>query len=280
MKLRGTVQFIRRHWILFAFAFFLICFLSIPHMLERLFIYYPAPDVQTDPGSVGLGYQDIFFITEDKVRLHGWFIPCNDAARTLMIFHGNAGNIGDRVEWIEMLHSLNVHLFIFDYRGYGKSEGKPFEEGLYRDARAAWQWWKRERQSRGEKLILMGESLGGAVAVNLAGSVSPDGLVIQSTFTSGRDMAATSLLLRLLFPFAGVHFDSAKTIGRVLCPKLFIHGMRDEIIPFHLGKTLYDLAPPPKSFYPVPKAGHNDLPWVSTKEYLQQLALFISGIQN
>ena len=105
----------------------------MPHMLERLFIYYPTREITTDPGAVGLDYQDVFFDTEDKVRLHGWFVPGKGASCTILICHGKAGNIGHRVEWIEMLHSLGVHVFIFDYRGYGKSEGKPYEEGLYRD---------------------------------------------------------------------------------------------------------------------------------------------------
>lgn len=249
-----------------------------PHRLERLLIYYPTRQVTDNPGSIGLGYQDIYPVTEDGVRLHGWFVPCEGASCTLLIFHGNAGNIGDRLFWIELLHALNVHVLIIDYRGYGKSEGSPFEEGLYRDARAAYSWWAGERKPRDEKLILVGESLGGAVAVHLAASVSPDGLILQSTFTSARDMAKTLFPIGLLQPLANVHFDSAKSIIKVTCPKLVIHGVQDEIIPFRLGKRLYEIAPPPKSFYAVPGAAHNDLIWIAGTEYSRQLKLFLSGI--
>ena len=100
---------------------------------------------------VGLHYQDIFLVTEDKVRLHGWFVPHPKSRSTLLVFHGNAGNISHRVHWIKMLHEAAGHVLMIDYRGYGKSEGQPFEEGLYRDARAAYEWWTRERSSLGRK---------------------------------------------------------------------------------------------------------------------------------
>jgi fermentation-respiration switch protein FrsA (DUF1100 family) len=217
-------------------------------------------------------------ITEDNVQLHGWFVPCDGARRTILIFHGNAGNIGDRLYYIEVMHRLDVHVFLIDYRGYGNSEGKPSEEGLYRDALAAYEWWAKERQPGGEKLILFGESLGGAVAVNLAAKVAPAGLILQSTFSSAKDMAKSNIILRMLFPLAHVRFDSVKEIAQVKCPKLIIHGTRDEIVPFRLGKSLYEQAPQPKSFYAVQGAGHNDLPWVAGAEFGLQLKKFLSGI--
>jgi len=277
---RAAGQFLIKHWILVAFLIFIGGFAMTPHRIERLLVYYPTRQIRENPGTVGLDYQDIYLVTDDHVRLHGWFIPYEAAGCTLLVFHGNGGNIGDRVEWIEMLHRLGVNVFIIDYRGYGKSEGDPFEEGLYRDARAAWQWWKHERQSRGEKLILFGESLGGAVAIHLAGSVSPAGLIVQSTFTSAWDMAKTMMPIGLLQPLINVHFDSAKAMAQVRCPKLIIHGTQDEIVPFRLGRRLFEQAPDPKAFYSVPNAGHNDLPWVAGEEYSRRLRMFISGIQG
>jgi fermentation-respiration switch protein FrsA (DUF1100 family) len=273
-----TGRFLLRHWVIVAFLIFVIGFVMTPHSLERLFIYFPTRQIREDPGKLGLNYRDVSLVTEDKLKLHGWFVPSEGARGTLLIFHGNAGNIGDRLEWIEMLHQLDVNVFIIDYRGYGKSEGKPFEEGLYRDARAAYKWWEKERSASGEKLILLGESLGGAVAVNLAARIAPSGLILQSTFTSAEDMAKTIGPLGFLFPLANVQFNSAKEITRIACPKLIIHGNRDEIVPFRLGKNLYDLAPQPKSFYAVPEANHNDLPWIAGAEYLYRLKTFISGI--
>jgi uncharacterized protein len=271
--------FLRRHWVLELFLVFAIGFLMIPHSLERLFVYYPSRQIREDPGTIGLSYQDISLITEDGVRLHGWFIPCEGARRTVLIFHGNAGNIGDRLFYVEIFHQLDAHVFMVDYRGYGKSEGKPFEEGLYRDARTAYRWWAKERQPAGERLILFGESLGGAVAVNLAARVAPAGLILQSTFTSAKDMAKTSFLLRLLFPLANVRFDSANDIARIACPKLIIHGKRDDMVPYRFGESLYKQMTPPKTFYAVPEAGHNDLLWIAGEEYGRQLKTFLSGIR-
>jgi uncharacterized protein len=258
----------------------ILVFIMTSHRLERMFVYYPSTQLNGNPGNIGLLYQDVRLVTEDRLNLHGWFIPCEGAHITLLIFHGNAGNIGDRLSWIEMLHGLNVNVLIFDYRGYGKSEGQPFEEGLYRDARAAWEWWAQERQPGGEKLILVGESLGGAVAVNLAARVAPAGLIVQSTFTSARDIAKTMLPLGLLLPVTGVRFDSVKEIALVGCPKLIIHGTQDEIIPFRLGKILYEAAPSPKSFYSVSGAGHNDLLWVAGAEYSRRVQLFLSTLSS
>jgi fermentation-respiration switch protein FrsA (DUF1100 family) len=275
---RRIGKFLLKRWLLIGILVFAIGIVMTPHKLEQLFVYYPTRQIRANPGLVGLDYQDIYLITDDQVKIHGWFIPCEGASRIFLIFHGNGGNIGDRVPWIEMLHTLGVHILIIDYRGYGRSEGKPFEEGLYRDARAAHAWWERERKSRGEKLILFGESLGGAVAAHLGASVSPSGLILQSTFTSARDMAKTMFPLGLLLPLANVHFDSARAIAGVTCPKLIIHGTRDEIVPFRLGKELFELSPAPKAFYAVPGAGHNDLPWIAGAEYLRQLKEFLSRI--
>jgi uncharacterized protein len=271
---------IGQHWILAGFVIFAVGFAMMPHALERLFVYYPSRQLSADPGNVGLDFQDIAVVAEDNVKLHGWFVRSEGASRTIMIFHGNGGNIGDRVSWVRLLHDLGVHVFIFDYRGYGKSEGKPFEEGLYRDARAVYNWWVRERRPRGERLIIFGESLGGAVAVHLAARVPAAGLILQSTFTSARDMAKTMFPIGLLLPLTGVRFDSEKEIARVACPKLMIHGTRDEIVPFRLGNRLHDVAPHPKLFYPVPEAGHNDLVWVAGAEYSRHMRAFLSSIQE
>jgi uncharacterized protein len=267
-----------RYGIFFAFVLIVTGITMTPHRLERMFIYYPERPLNENPGDAGLAYQNLTLVTEDHVKLHGWFVPSEGARSTLLIFHGNAGNIGHRVSWIAQLHRLNVNVLIFDYRGFGNSEGEPFEEGLYRDARAAYEWWAGERQPRGDRLILIGESLGGAVAVNLAARISPAGLVLQSTFTSARDMAKTMMPLGLLLPLTGVRYDSEKQIARVACPKLVIHGVRDEIVPFRLGKALYEAAPPPKFFYSIPEAGHNDLLWEAGPEYSRRLQSFLSGL--
>jgi len=227
---------------------------------------------------IGLPYQDLALTTEDSINLHGWFIPVPEADKTIMIFHGNAGNISHRLEWIDQLHALGANILIIDYRGYGKSEGNPYEEGLYCDARAAYKRWHEHRDSPEEKLILLGESLGSSVAIDLAEKITPAGLIVQSAFTNARDMARQFFPLGLLQPLLGIHFDSATKIKAVACPKLFIHGNKDEIVPYSLGRALYELAPPPKSFYEVEGAGHNDLIWAGGSEYIKRIQGFLSQL--
>ncbi len=277
---RRSFGFARRHWPLTALLVLTAAIFMIPHRIERFFVYYPSKDVIANPSQMGLDYQDVALFTEDHVRLHGWFVPSTGARRTLLIFHGNAGNISHRLEWIRLLHDLNCHVFMIDYRGYGKSEGSPFEDGLYLDARAAYEWWAKERGSSGEQLVVMGESLGGCVAVDLASRTDPAALVLQSTFSSAREMARTLFPLGLLQPLTGIRFDSLSKIGKVRCPILVIHGDRDEIVPFRLGMNLYDAAPSPKDFYEVPGAGHNDLVWVAGPDYSRRLREFLSRLPS
>jgi hypothetical protein len=239
--------------------------------LERMFVYFPTRPLGWDPSAVGLDFLDIHPVTRDGIRLHGWFVPKPGARHTFLIFHGNGGNISHRVEWIRMLHSLEAHVVIIDYRGYGRSEGKPSEAGLYLDALAAHDWWAKERAADQSKLVLVGESLGGAVAVDLASKVPVDGLVLQSTFGTAWDMAKRMFPLGLLQPLTGVRFDSVSKIGKIRCPKLFIHGNRDDIVPMALGRKLFDASPPPKEFYEVPGANHNDLLLLVGPEYLTRL---------
>ena len=276
-RMKQAVRFGLRHWLLTSTVAGIILLAMTTNVLERMFIYFPERALETDPSRIGLLYQDIHATAQDGVVIHGWFIPRPGAPHTFLILHGNAGNISHRLGWIQMLRSLNAHIMIIDYRGYGRSEGKPFEQGLYLDALAAYDWWRKERAADKSKIILIGESLGGAVAIDLAARVPIDGIVLQSTFTSAREMAKTMIPIGLLQPLMGIRFDSAAKIHKIRCPKLVIHGNRDDIVPFRLGRKLYELAPPPKTFYEVQGASHNDLLLIAGTEYLKQLQDFLSN---
>jgi fermentation-respiration switch protein FrsA (DUF1100 family) len=277
--LKAVGRFALRHWPTTVLVGGILLLAMTTNILERFFVYYPMKEIVADPSHIGLPFEDVRAVAGDGVKVHGWFVPRPGAPFTFLIFHGNAGNISHRLGWIQLLHSLGAHVMIIDYRGYGLSEGKPFEKGLYLDALAAYTWWSQERAEDHSRLILVGESLGGAVAVDLASRVRVDGIVLQSTFTSAWDIAKTIIPIGLLQPLTGVRFDSAAKIRTVTCPKLFIHGSRDEIVPFRLGRRLYELAPPPKQFYEVSGAGHNDLILVAGGGYSEHLRTFMSTIR-
>jgi fermentation-respiration switch protein FrsA (DUF1100 family) len=192
----------------------------------------------------------------------------------LLWFHGNAGNLSHRTQLMFLLADTPARVFIMDYRGYGRSEGKPSEEGLYLDARAAWQYLVGERRVSPDRIVLFGKSLGGAVAVDLATEVDPAGVIIQSSFTSVPDMAARH------FPFVPkalirTKMDSLSKIPDVTAPKLFIHSTADEVAPFELGRRLYEAAPEPKRFHQVDGAAHNDTWAVGGRGYFAAIRDFV-----
>jgi fermentation-respiration switch protein FrsA (DUF1100 family) len=248
-------------------------------LFEDSFIYFPAkypegvwerdePRLARD-GEIVARVEDVQLTAADGVRLHGWFCtpqvgrPAVGGAlepvktdRTLLFLHGNAGNISHRYDIIDGLVQLPVNVFIIDYRGYGKSEGRPSEQGLYADARAAWDYLTNARGIPATRIVIFGESLGGAVAIDLASKVQACGLIVQSSFTSIADMAAVVMPLAPRFMIR-TKMDSLSKIAHVSCPKLFIHSEADDIIPYKLGRRLFDAAQAPKQFYDVKNAPHN-----------------------
>jgi fermentation-respiration switch protein FrsA (DUF1100 family) len=228
-------------------------------MLNSL-LYFPSRAFYATPADAGLAYEDAPFPADDGTRLHGWWIPASrtPAAAHVLLCHGNAGNIGDRVLHARLLADAGLDVFLFDYRGYGKSDGTPDEEGTYRDARAARQAMLARPTVDAGRLVYLGESIGGAVALALALQAPPRGLVLQSAFTSVRDMG------RLHYPFipSAVVPDAYPNLRRIAAlesPLLVIHGDRDEIVPVAHGRALFEAAPPPKRIEIVRGAGHNDL---------------------
>jgi pimeloyl-ACP methyl ester carboxylesterase len=272
--------------------------IGIMMAFEDRLIYFPSKypegywEVENIPARAGefvAKIEDCNFEASDGVRLHGWYctphrksdgsvVPV-PAEMTLLWFHGNAGNISYRYEMIQAMMQLGVRVFIIDYRGYGKSEGKPTEQGLYLDARAAWDYLVDERKVAPTGIIIFGKSLGGAPAVDLATQVDPAGLIVQSSFTSAADMAAVVLPF---LPAAFLHtkMDSLGKITRVRCPKLFIHSQADEVVPYELGRRLYEAAPEPKQFYEVKGASHNSIYVVGGRPYLDALQSFIESCKE
>ena len=244
--------------------------------VERHNLYFPMKELEGDPGLIGLPFEEAYFETSDNVRLYGWFLPASGAKYTVIFCHGNAGNISHRLEKIAILHNLGLSVFIFDYRGYGKSEGAPSEQGLYRDADAACAYLVERRGIPEGRIILYGESLGGGVAIHAAQNRGLKAVITEEAFSSVRDMAG------LVYPFiprfmVANKFDSLSKIKNVTCPKLIIHSTNDEIVPFSLGERLYNAASPPKKLHKI-RGSHNTAFLDSEEEYKEGLKSFLSNL--
>jgi len=239
--------------ILFVFLFFWI------RWQERSGVFFPARDLYRSPASEGLAYEDVHFNSGGN-QLHGWYIPAS-GSQVVLWMHGNAGNIADRLDQaVEMKRALGVSSLMFDYRGYGKSEGSPSEAGLYQDAEAAFTWLTETRGVNPRDIILFGHSLGSAVSVDLAlkEGVEAGGMVMESPFTSAAGVARRMYFGLPVGLVMSVKLDNIGRIGDVKMPILVIHGVRDSVIPFAMGKKVFDAAPEPKSFLPVSGADHSD----------------------
>ena len=235
-----------------------VLFVVLWAQLEKRYIFFPTSEIENTPDQAGLVYEDVYFATEDGLELNGWFIP-GDEDVTWLWLHGNGGNIGHRVEELAMINRrLKVNQLIFDYRGYGKSTGKPTEQGTYLDSRAALAYLGSRSDVEPDKIVYFGRSLGAAVAVELAANHPPLGLTLVSPFASMGDMA------RVAYPFLPVHllvrnrYDSLNLIRQIHRPVLILHGDQDETVPFTQGQKLYQAANPPKQFQALPGARHND----------------------
>jgi fermentation-respiration switch protein FrsA (DUF1100 family) len=251
--------------------------MPLQHVLSR-FIYYPDPEWIVTPGSLGLEAEEIYLSPEPDVKLHAWFFPRTNAQATLLFCHGNAGNVSHRLDNVSRLLQAGFQVLLFDYRGYGHSTGRPSEEGLYRDAVSAWTHLVERADTASAPRIIFGRSLGGAVAIELATRVQADGLIVESTFTSIRTLAR--LFLSLPMPELPVKYDSLSKIDRLTMPLLAIHGQEDELIPFADGRVLFDAAPEPKVWYPIPGAGHNDTYFIGGEAYFRRLAAFASELPS
>ena len=244
-------------------------------LVDRM-IFQPTPGADLRPADVGVPGEDVFLRTEDGVRVHAFWLPAPGASRALLFLHGNAGNASHRLPNAALLVRLGIHVLLADYRGYGLSEGSPSEEGVYADARAALRHLVDERGIPERRVVVFGRSLGGAVAVDLARERDLGGLILESTFPSAGEVARS--FLGPLALLAGRRFDSAAKIGRVRCPLLFFHGDRDTVVPFALGRRLFERAPGPKAFETIRGAGHNDTVEIGGTPYLERIGRFLDEV--
>ncbi|HAH07929.1 MAG TPA: alpha/beta hydrolase [Elusimicrobia bacterium] len=246
---------------------------------ERANLYFPSREFTMGPQTFGLSYEEVFLRTEDGVRIHAWLLPAQRPGPVLLYCHGNAGNISSRMYKANLFHRLGLGVLLFDYRGYGKSEGRPSEEGTYRDAEAAWRWLVEEKRVRPEDIVVYGESLGNAIALETALRHPPRALILESAFTSVVDMG------ELIFPFLPVRamttirYDNLAKIPRVSCPVLVMHSREDSIVPFEMGRRLFEAAPEPKRFFEL--KGSHDEGYIDTGEaYSGEILGFLAGLKG
>jgi fermentation-respiration switch protein FrsA (DUF1100 family) len=269
MAVPRTLNQIASLCILSLFVFFYLRY------IERRTIFYPDKKIEFLPRDVGLNSEEVFFNTSDGIQISAWFVPHPQARHTILFAHGNAGNISHRIEKLKFFYDLGCNILIFDYRGYGKSQGRPSEKGIYLDAKAAYDYLL-SRHISADAIIGYGESIGGAVVIDLAYKNKLGGLIVDGCFSCAKDMA------KFIYPFIpywvfSSRFNSEAKISSIKIPKLIIHSVNDEIVPYKLGHKLYGSALEPKEFLQI-RGGHNSCFYESEEILREKVGDFLKRI--
>jgi hypothetical protein len=254
----------------------LILFFGLRALEHKLIFFpprYPAgfPPPHTYEGQV----EDLWLETPSGVKINAFYQSNPSSRQVLLWLHGNAENLGYVLRQMRVVAKIGINILAVDYRGYGKSEGRPSEAGVYQDANTAYDWLIKERRFRADDIIVYGHSLGGAVATNLAARRPCGGLVVQSSFTNARAMTRQIFALPLIEFVVRSRFDSLHMIRLVHTPILIVHGWKDDVVPFAMGQRLFAAASEPKRFYRIDGAGHNNLLEAGGEGYLDCLRHFV-----
>ncbi|HZL99897.1 MAG TPA: alpha/beta hydrolase [Planctomycetota bacterium] len=232
-----------------------ICVLA--WIFQSRLVYFPGPPPTRTPEAHGLDYQDVPLTAADGVRLSAWYLPVEEAEGCVLVCHGNAGNIEHRLFLVRGFQAMGLSVLLFDYRGYGHSQGSPSEEGTVLDARAALEWLRSEGGWDEGRIVLYGESLGGAVALEAARGLPLGAVIVESTFTSLPALGARVYPLLPVRLIATIRYDNLDALAALRAPLLVMHSPQDDIVPFDMGRELFEAAPAPKEF--LQTAGrHND----------------------
>ncbi len=253
----------------------------VVYLMQARMLYLadvPGRSLDRTPADIGAEFQDVTIETADHVRLHGWYIP-GDSDRVLLFFHGNAGNISHRLESIRQFLELGLSVLIIDYRGYGQSEGRTTEQGIYRDAEAAWRYLTETNGIPAGRIIVFGRSMGASAAAYLAARHRPAALIVESSFTSVPDIA------REYYPWLPVHWlsrlrhSAVEFVAKSKSPVLVIHSRDDEIVPLHHGEAIFAAAGEPKAFVEI-RGTHNDAFLRDEQNYLAGLRSFLDQLPS
>ncbi|MGM0423890.1 MAG: alpha/beta hydrolase [Thermodesulfobacteriota bacterium] len=247
---------------------------ALGYFLQPLLLYFPEPEIEATPEKLGLSYQDVWLQSSQGNKIHAWFIPGPGGveAPVVLFMHGNSGNISHRLDLLRIVQELGLACLMPDYQGYGQSQGKPSEQGMYQDAHAAWDFLVEEKGVQPEQVVVWGHSLGGPVAARLAMDREPGALILDSTFTSVSEMG------RKLYPFLPVKhvfrykYPTQDYLQQTQAPVLVVHSSEDGLVPFELGRKLYQAAPSPKEFLEI--RGEHDYGFVTSFD------LYAKGVEG
>ena len=261
-----------------AVAVIIYLFLAIYKFLTQSNgVFHTKKQIKATPFDIKLYFEEVSFKSSDGINLSGWFVPVRNSREVMLVFHGNGENISDGLTLIDYLkRKMGLNVFIIDYRGYGKSEGKPTENGTYLDARAAWKYLTGPKKIKPQDIIIFGRSLGGAIAARLAREVKPRALILDSTFTSIKDLAAQMYPYLPVRKFFRFNYPTIEYLKEINSPVLIIHSSEDDYIPFSHAIRLYNVAKEPKQFLKI--AGKHNKNYIkSEKIYIEGIKYFISG---
>lgn len=246
------------------------------NLIVTSLLFFPEKDFYASPRDYGLAEEDILMTTPDGLRLHGWFFEAPQAKAVILFFHGNAGNLSGRLSKVPGWLERGISVFLVDYRGYGRSEGRIMKGAdLLEDARSAFRWLEEKRGVPQSKIILYGESIGSYPAVALAREKRPAGLILEAPFSTVVDLAKTHYPWVPSFVLKDFPMDNEAGITQIQAPLFILHGDQDEVCPVQMGQRLYDSAPEPKEFFAVPGGAHNNLPELAGSDYYEKPYLFL-----
>ncbi len=240
---------------------------------EEKNLYIPNSIITLTPQNIGIKYEDLYFKTKDGQSLNGWFIPAKDARITILYFSGREGNLSDILPQVIFFNAMGVNVFDFDYRGFGNSSGKPNEKGLYEDGRAAYDYLMTRKDINKDKIIVYGKSLGGPVAADLCLNRKLAALILEGAFPSLRTYVGDMGGFLPTEWLVSEKFDTLTKVKNIHIPKLIVHGMDDDVIPFPEGRLIFNKAALPKEFLPY-DGGHDDEVFVTSDDYKNRLNKF------
>ena len=248
-------------------------------LMQSRLVYFPSKEIVCTPADIRLKFEDITMKTFDGFNLNAWFIPANSPTGTVLFCHGNGGNISYSLDVVETLNKFNLNVLLFDYRGYGKSEGSPTENGTYTDADTAYRWLIKDKNIPESSIIVMGRSLGAAIAANLAKNHNPRILILESGFSSTADVAAKQYPIFPVRLLCRYKYKTADYVKDIKCPLLVVHSPDDEIVPYSNGIKIFSSGKEPKEFLEI-RGSHNEGYSDSGDTYTNGLKDFIGKYAN